>query len=34
VLHLQGLKRPQAEDIEEGLAEALRTEGLLVQGGH
>ncbi len=34
VLHLQGLKRAQAEDIEEGLAEALRAEGLLVQGGH
>ena len=34
VLHLQGLKRAQAEDIEEGLAEALRAEGLMVQGGH
>lgn len=34
VLHLQGLKRAQAEEIEEGLAEALRAEGLLVQGGH
>ena len=34
VLHLQGLKRTQAEEIEEGLAEALRAEGLLVQGGH
>jgi len=33
-LHLQGLKRAQAEEIEEGLAEALRAEGLLVQGGH
>jgi len=34
VLHLQGLKRAQAEDIEEELAEALRAEGLMVQGGH
>ncbi len=34
VMHLQGLKRAQAEEIEEGLAEALRAEGLLVQGGH
>jgi len=34
VLHLQGVKRTQAEEIEEGLAEALRAEGLLVQGGH
>ena len=34
VLHLQGLKRAQAADVEEGLAEALRAEGLLVQGGH
>lgn len=34
VLHLQGLKRAQAEEVEEGLAEALRAEGLLVQGGH
>jgi hypothetical protein len=34
VLHLQGLKRAQAEEIEEGLAEALRAEGLLVHGGH
>jgi hypothetical protein len=33
-MHLQGLKRSQAEEIEEGLAEALRAEGLLVQGGH
>lgn len=33
-LHLQGLKRTQAEEIEEGLAEALRAEGLLVRGGH
>ena len=34
VLHLQGLKRAQADEVEEGLAEALRAEGLLVQGGH
>jgi hypothetical protein len=34
VLHLQGLKRSQAEKFEEGLAEALRAEGLLVKGGH
>jgi len=34
VLHLQGVKRAQAEEIEEGLAEALRAEGLMVQGGH
>ena len=34
VLHLQGVKRAQAEEIEEALAEALRAEGLLVQGGH
>jgi hypothetical protein len=34
VLHLQGLTRAQAEEIEEGLAEALREEGLLVHGGH
>jgi len=34
VLHLQGLKRAQAEALEEGLAEALRAEGLLVKGGH
>ena len=34
VLHLQGITRVQAEDVEEGLAEALRAEGLLVQGGH
>ena len=34
VLHLQGLKRAQAEEIEEGLAEALRAEGLVVKGGH
>jgi len=34
VLHLQGIPRAQAEDIEERLAEALRAEGLIVQGGH
>ena len=34
VLHLQGIPRAQAKEIEEGLAEALRAEGLLVQGGH
>jgi len=34
VQHLQGIPRAQAEEIEEGLAEALRAEGLLVQGGH
>jgi hypothetical protein len=34
VLHLQRLKRAQAEEIEEGLAEALRAEGLTVRGGH
>lgn len=34
VLHLQGLKRAQAEEIEEQLAEALSAEGLLVRGGH
>lgn len=34
VLHLQGVKRVQAEEIEEQLAEALRAEGLLVRGGH
>jgi hypothetical protein len=34
VLHLQGLKRAQAAEIEEQLAEALRAEGLRVQGGH
>jgi hypothetical protein len=34
VLHLQGLNRAQSEEIEEGLAEALRAEGLLVRGGH
>jgi hypothetical protein len=34
VLHLQGITRARAEEVEEGLAEALRAEGLLVQGGH
>ena len=34
VLHLQRIPRAQAADIEERLAEALRAEGLLVQGGH
>lgn len=34
VLHLQGISRADALDIEERLAEALRTEGLLVHGGH
>jgi hypothetical protein len=34
VLHLQRVPRTQAAEIEEGLAEALRAEGLLVQGGH
>jgi len=34
VLHLQGIPRAQAAQIEEGLAEALRAEGLLVHGGH
>ena len=34
VLHLQGLTRVQAAAVEEQLAEALRAEGLLVQGGH
>ncbi len=34
VLHLQRLPRRQAEEIEEALGEALRAEGLLVQGGH
>lgn len=34
VLHLQGIPRGQAEEIEEQLAEALRAEGLFVQGGH
>jgi hypothetical protein len=34
VLHLQGITRVQAEEVEEGLAEALRAAGLMVQGGH
>lgn len=34
VLHLQGISRADALDIEERLAQALRAEGLLVQGGH
>ena len=34
VLHLQGLPRAQAAALEEGLAEALRAEGLRVHGGH
>lgn len=34
VLHLQYIKRSEAEQIEERLAEALRAEGLFVQGGH
>lgn len=34
VLHLQRIPRAEAAEIEEGLAEALRAEGLLVQGGH
>jgi hypothetical protein len=33
-LHLQHIKRTQAVSIEERLAEALRAEGLFVQGGH
>jgi hypothetical protein len=33
-LHLQGIARAEAGRIEEQLAEALRAEGLLVQGGH
>jgi hypothetical protein len=34
VLHLQGIPMAQAEEVEEGLAEALRAEGLIVRGGH
>jgi hypothetical protein len=34
VLHLQRIPRAQAAEFEEGLAEALRAEGLLVRGGH
>jgi hypothetical protein len=33
-LHLQHIKRAQGARIEEQLAEALRAEGLFVQGGH
>ncbi len=33
-LHLQGITRTDAMRIEEELAEALRAEGLFVQGGH
>lgn len=33
-LHLQGMARAEAADIEERLAAALRLEGLFVQGGH
>jgi hypothetical protein len=33
-LHLQYIRRAQAARIEEQLAEALRAEGLFVQGGH
>lgn len=33
-LHLQHIKRGEAARIEEHLAEALRAEGLFVQGGH
>jgi len=34
VLHLQGIPRAQAAEIEAALAEALRAEGLRVKGGH
>ena len=34
VLHLQYIARAEAVRFEEGLAEALRAEGLLVHGGH
>jgi hypothetical protein len=34
VLHLQRIHRVEAAEIEEGLAEALRAEGIFVQGGH
>ena len=34
VLHLQRIPSGQAAEIEEGLAEALRAEGLLIRGGH
>ena len=33
-LHLQGIARDEAADIEERLGEALRLEGRFVQGGH
>ena len=33
-LHLQHIGRVQAARIEEQLAQALRAEGLFVQGGH
>jgi hypothetical protein len=33
-LHLQGISRPEATEIEERLALALGAEGLFVQGGH
>ncbi|HTP38649.1 MAG TPA: hypothetical protein VMI92_03660 [Steroidobacteraceae bacterium] len=33
-LHLQYIRRAEAARIEEQLAEALRAEGLFVQGGH
>ncbi len=33
-MHLQGIARADAIEIEERLAEALRAEGLLVHGGH
>lgn len=33
-LHLQGMARGEAADMEERLAETLRLEGLFVQGGH
>lgn len=32
--HLQGIRRSDAADIEERLAEVLRAEGFFVQGGH
>lgn len=34
VMHLQRISRPQAAQIEAGLAAALSEAGLLVQGGH
>ena len=33
-MHLQGISRAEALDIEERLALALGAEGLFVQGGH